>query len=91
MLSFLDILFDFHLLFSMGSLLKYFPIILVVLHTMKTNFLKHMSQRFCALYSEIKYEKKKKKKKMLRNYFLKSSKIKKRDEKNKYPLKVFRK
>ena len=52
-----------------------------------------MSQRFCALYSEIKYEKKKKKKKkkMLRNYFLKSSKIKKRDEKNKYPLKVFRK
>ena len=49
-----------------------------------------MSQRFCALYSEIKYEKKKKKK-MLRNYFLKSSKIKKRDEKNKYPLKVFRK
>ena len=63
MLSFLDILFDFHLLFSMGSLLKYFPIILVVLHTMKTNFLKHMSQRFCALYSEIKYEKKKKKKK----------------------------
>ena len=46
-----------------------------------------MSQTFCVIFRI----KKKKKKKMLRNYFLKNSKINKCDKKNKNPLKVFRK
>ena len=56
MLSFLDVLFDFHSLFSLGCLLKYFSIILVVQQTIQ--ILQNMCLKDFALYSELENEKK---------------------------------